>query len=67
MVSLGTADTAALCCFIQESDSKCGEVRGELYPPGEQRGGFFFPNLGRWILKMKELLEETKEVVCDRT
>lgn len=42
MVSSGTADAAALCCFIQESDGKCGEVRGELYPPREQRGGFLF-------------------------
>lgn len=60
MVPSGTADAAALCCFIQESDIKCGEVRGELYPPREQKGGFFFfPNLGRQVLKMKELLEDT--------
>lgn len=41
MVPSGTANAAALCCFIQESNINCGEVRGELYPPGEQRGGFF--------------------------
>lgn len=53
MVPSGSADAAALCCFIQESDIKCGEVRGELYPPGEQRGGFFFSKFRKTGFKNK--------------